>query len=128
MRIIGLDAARSLAIVLAMSSHVFADVGLYAHMPGPLTRIAGFAFQIATPTFILLFGTMLEVVYRPRWTTRQARHGVAMRPAHVPCESSPRLRAQCTRKLGAAAKRGEKKASRRSPRVVDYWIQPFSLK
>lgn len=79
MRIIGLDAARSLAIVLAMSSHVFADVGLYAHMPGPLTRAAGFAFQIATPTFILLFGTMLEVVYRPRWTTRQARHGVAMR-------------------------------------------------
>ncbi|AZY94272.1 MULTISPECIES: heparan-alpha-glucosaminide N-acetyltransferase domain-containing protein [Paracoccus] len=79
MRIIGLDAARSLAIVLAMSSHVFADVGLYAHMSEPLTRVAGFAFQIATPTFILLFGTMLEVVYRPRWTTRQARHGVAMR-------------------------------------------------
>lgn len=79
MRIIGLDAARSLAIVLAMSSHVFVEAGLYAHLPDQLSRIVGFAFQIATPTFILLFGTMLEVIYRPRWTSTAARRQVAGR-------------------------------------------------
>ena len=79
MRIIGLDAARSLAIVLAMSSHVYADIGLGAYIPDHVARIAWFFFQIATPTFILLFGTMLEVVYRPRWTTPQARQQVATR-------------------------------------------------
>nr|WP_111298757.1 OpgC domain-containing protein [Paracoccus saliphilus] len=79
MRIIGLDAARSLAIVLAMSSHVYVEAGLHPHIPDQLSQILRFAFQIATPTFILLFGTMLEVIYQPRWTTAPARRQVAAR-------------------------------------------------
>ncbi|WP_405405955.1 heparan-alpha-glucosaminide N-acetyltransferase domain-containing protein [Paracoccus sp. Ld10] len=79
MRIIGLDATRSLAIVLAMSSHVYADVNIGTHLPDPVVRMMWFFFQFATPTFILLFGTMLEIVYQPRWTTPLARHRVATR-------------------------------------------------
>ncbi|MGZ3216259.1 hypothetical protein [Paracoccus sp. T5] len=77
MRIIGLDAARSLAIVLAMSSHVYVEAGLQPHVPDQLSQIMRLAFQIATPTFILLFGTMLEVIYQPRWTSTAARRQVA---------------------------------------------------
>lgn len=79
MRFIGLDAARSLAIVLAMSSHVYIEAGLHPHVPDQLSQIMRFAFQVATPTFILLFGTMLEVIYQPRWTTAPARRQVAGR-------------------------------------------------
>lgn len=79
MRIIGLDAARSMAIVFAMSSHVYAEASLSVHTPDHIARLAGFMFQIATPTFILLFGTMLEVIYRPRWTNGPARREVATR-------------------------------------------------
>lgn len=69
MRIVGLDAARSLAILLAMSSHVYADVGLGAHIPSEMALPLRIMFQVATPVFILLFGAMLEIVYLPRFTS-----------------------------------------------------------
>ncbi|WP_277022332.1 OpgC domain-containing protein [Paracoccus hibiscisoli] len=79
MRIVGVDAARSIAIAMAMTSHVWVETGMGRYVPQGLSEVLRFSFQIATPTFVLLFGTMLEIVYRPRWADPASRHGVAVR-------------------------------------------------
>lgn len=73
MRIVGLDATRSLAILLAMSSHVYADVGLGTHMPSEIDLPLRIMFQVSTPVFVLIFGAMLEVVYLPRFISGSKR-------------------------------------------------------
>lgn len=79
MRIVGVDVARSVAITMAMASHVWAETDLSRYSPDELSLVLRFIFQVATPTFILLFGTMLEFVYLPRWADPAARPGVAVR-------------------------------------------------
>lgn len=79
MRIVGVDAARSVAIAMAMISHVWVETGLGQFIPHDMSLVLRFLFQIATPTFILLFGTMLEIVYRPRWADPALRFGVSVR-------------------------------------------------
>ena len=79
MRIVGVDAARSVAILLAMTSHVWSETGISPYVSQDLASVLRFLFQIATPIFILLFGTMLEFVYRPRWADPASRPGVAVR-------------------------------------------------
>lgn len=66
MRIMGLDITRSLAIFLAMSSHIYADVGLGTYMPSSISTPILVMLQVSTPIFVVLFGTMLEIVYFPR--------------------------------------------------------------
>ena len=65
-RIIALDACRSMAIALAMLSHVFSKFELLTFIDQNAAAAIGFALQLATPTFIILFGSMIEIVYRPR--------------------------------------------------------------
>ena len=79
MRILGVDVARSIAITMAMASHVWAETNFGGYPPQNLSLVLRFIFQIATPTFILLFGTMLEFVYRPRWADPALRLGVSVR-------------------------------------------------
>ena len=57
---------RSLAIILAMMSHAFVAANSFGAMPVALKEGLRFVMQMAPPTFILLFGAMLEVVYRNR--------------------------------------------------------------
>jgi hypothetical protein len=65
-RIAFFDAARGLAIVLALLSHGLATFAVWPHL-GPLWNVAiRLATASATPTFILLFGAMLELVYHRR--------------------------------------------------------------
>jgi hypothetical protein len=66
-RIIGIDVARSCAIFLAMGSHVWvvSNAGDFFH--GGYVDALKLLMALATPTFIVLFGTMLEVVYLPRF-------------------------------------------------------------
>lgn len=78
MRIIGLDITRSLAILLAMSSHIYADAGLADYIPSNISLPLRFMFQISTPIFVLLFGTMLEVAYFPRFSSGKM-HAVTAR-------------------------------------------------
>lgn len=79
MRIVGVDAARSVAIAMAMTSHVWGETGIGGYLPQNMSEVLRFFFQVATPTFVLLFGTMLEIVYRPRWADPATRRGVAVR-------------------------------------------------
>jgi hypothetical protein len=71
MRIMGIDSVRSIAILLAMFSHVYAETELGQHLPPEVATPLRVVLQIATPIFILLFGTMLELVYFPRWLSGQ---------------------------------------------------------
>lgn len=66
-RAIGIDLARSIAIGLAMASHVAAAVGLFRFYGGTGVDAARVTLALATPTFIVLFGVMLELVYAPRF-------------------------------------------------------------
>ena len=67
-RIIGIDLARSFAILLAMASHVWVVTGLGQYLEGPLMLAFRMAMALSTPTFIILFGSMLQLVYQPRFT------------------------------------------------------------
>lgn len=73
-RIIGLDICRSAAILTAMLSHAFAEADVYGHYASDNIAIIllRLAMQVAPPVFIILFGSMLEIVYRPRI---EAGHG-----------------------------------------------------
>jgi hypothetical protein len=65
-RIAFLDAARGLAIALALLSHGLSTFAVWPHL-GPLGNVVvRLATSSATPTFILLFGAMLELVYHRR--------------------------------------------------------------
>lgn len=75
-RIIGIDLVRSLAIFLAMLTHAFALTEL--RFDGGWWQALELTIQMATPTFIILFGTMLEIVYRPRFVPGR-RAGIASR-------------------------------------------------
>ncbi|WP_220475163.1 hypothetical protein [Paracoccus sp. JM45] len=78
LRILGFDITRSVAIFLAMSSHVYAEVGLGNYVPADIAIPYRFISQIAPLIFIILFGTMLEIVYYPRWT-KEKQEEVASR-------------------------------------------------
>ncbi len=65
-RIAFIDFARSAAIVLAVLSHTLADFGVWKLMGSDLALIPHMVTRSATPTFVLLFGIMLELVYLPR--------------------------------------------------------------
>jgi hypothetical protein len=62
MRIFALDHTRGLAVILAMASHTLMHLGVAGDIL-PLKLIT----RTATPTFIVLFGIMLELVYARKW-------------------------------------------------------------
>jgi hypothetical protein len=62
-RISGLDTARALAIALAMTSHCFIHFGVWPLLTDEVTLLVRSMTRSATPTFIVLFGMMLEIVY-----------------------------------------------------------------
>lgn len=68
-RLLWVDAARSLAVALALLSHGFSEFKVMALFP-PLARgVLKTIFHAATPTFLLLFGAMLEIVALRRLRT-----------------------------------------------------------
>lgn len=73
MRIVGIDVLRSIAILLAMFSHIYAETGLGQHLPPEISIPFRIVLQMATPVFVMLFGTMLELVYFPRWVSGQRK-------------------------------------------------------
>jgi len=59
-----IDVARSAAILAALAAHAVAVFAVWPVVPPGLFKAAGNAlFYTATPTFFLLFGVMLELVY-----------------------------------------------------------------
>lgn len=64
-KILGLDIARTIAIALAMLNHSFIATNVWKDFFEPKPQIA-FVVRLATPMFIILFGALLEVVYRNR--------------------------------------------------------------
>lgn len=59
-----IDVARSAAILAALAAHAVAIFAVWPAVPPGLAKAAGNAlFFTATPTFFLLFGVMLELVY-----------------------------------------------------------------
>lgn len=77
-RIVGIDVARSIAIFLAMGSHVWATARVGGFFEGPTVDVLRLLMALATPTFIILFGTMLELVYLPRFVPGK-RRGISSR-------------------------------------------------
>ncbi|WP_435169647.1 OpgC domain-containing protein [Falsirhodobacter sp. 1013] len=69
MRVIGIDVVRSAAIFFAMFSHIYADIELGHYMSPDMALPLRVVLQTATPIFVLLFGTMLELVYFPKWVS-----------------------------------------------------------
>ena len=66
-RIIGIDVARAVAILLVTWKHSMASFSARSHVEGWAFYGLEFLMQLATPTFLVLFGAMLELVYRPRF-------------------------------------------------------------
>jgi len=63
-RMVFIDVARSAAILAALAAHAVAVFAVWPAVPPGLFKAAGNAiFFTATPTFFLLFGVMLELVY-----------------------------------------------------------------
>jgi len=63
-RMVFIDVARSAAILAALAAHAVAVFAVWPAVPPGLFKAAGNAlFYTATPTFFLLFGVMLELVY-----------------------------------------------------------------
>ncbi|PKP81198.1 MAG: Long-chain-fatty-acid--CoA ligase [Alphaproteobacteria bacterium HGW-Alphaproteobacteria-18] len=67
-RILGLDICRSAAILLTMFSHALAEGGaqLYYALDDTGLIWLRLFLQMSPPIFIILFGSVLEIVYRPR--------------------------------------------------------------
>lgn len=67
-RIIGLDICRSAAILTVMLSHSIIEADVYDHYAPDNIAIVllRLAIQVAPPIFIILFGSMLEIAYKPR--------------------------------------------------------------
>lgn len=65
-RIVGVDLVRSVAIFGAMGSHALHSAGAFADNDSAGMTVARLAMGVSTPVFICLFGSMLEIVYRPR--------------------------------------------------------------
>lgn len=66
-RIIGIDIARAAAILLVTWKHSMASFGARGVLDGWVHYSLEVLMQLATPIFLLLFGAMLELVYRPRF-------------------------------------------------------------
>ncbi len=62
-RIVFVDAARGLAVVLAVFIHSLATLGSWYQLTSIPRACVRLATSAATPTFIVLFGAMLELVY-----------------------------------------------------------------
>ena len=78
-RIIGLDICRSAAILATMFSHALAEGGaqpFYALDHAGLIWLR-FFLQLSPPIFIILFGSVLEIVYRPRIEAGQKQQTIA---------------------------------------------------
>lgn len=65
-RIRGIDICRSIAILLAMFSHAMVAAGVLYVTDESIATPLRFTLQMAPPIFIILFGTMLEFVYKAR--------------------------------------------------------------
>lgn len=66
-RIIGIDIARAVAILLVTWKHSMASFGARGVLEGWTHYCLEILMQLATPIFLILFGAMLELVYRPRF-------------------------------------------------------------
>lgn len=66
-RIIGIDIARAFAILLVTWKHSMASFGARGVLDGWAHYSLEILMQLATPIFLILFGAMLELVYRPRF-------------------------------------------------------------
>lgn len=66
-RIIGVDIARAIAILLVTWKHSMASYGARGQLEGWAHYSLEFLMQLATPIFLILFGVVLELVYRPRF-------------------------------------------------------------
>ena len=75
-RIIGIDLARAIAILLVTWKHSMASFGARGHLEGWTSIALELVMQLATPIFLILFGAMLELVYRPRFERGQKRDTV----------------------------------------------------
>lgn len=62
-RIVFVDVARSFAIVLALVDHSLNDFGIWHDYPFHTFAMIKTVTSAATPTFLFLFGMMLELVY-----------------------------------------------------------------
>lgn len=73
-RIRGIDICRSVAILLAMWSHVFVTFG--ARWEGLSYSWVRFSMQMAPIVFICLFGSMLEIAYSKKFEQGRIREAV----------------------------------------------------
>ena len=65
-RIIGIDLARAIAILLVTFNHAMVASDGFGHLRGWIIYPVEFLTQLATPVFLIMFGAMLELVYRRR--------------------------------------------------------------
>lgn len=65
-RFTGIDMCRSVAILLVTATHCLSAFGTDREMTGVWLDLAQYAFQTATPVFLVMFGAMLELVYLKR--------------------------------------------------------------
>ncbi len=77
-RIIGIDITRAFAILLVTWKHSMASFGARGVLDGWAHYSLEILMQLATPVFLILFGAMLELVYRPRFE-RGLAHETARR-------------------------------------------------
>lgn len=71
-RIVGIDIARAFAILLVTWKHSMASFGARGQLDGAANVGLELLMQLATPIFLILFGAMLELVYRPRFEAGQS--------------------------------------------------------
>ncbi|NQY40771.1 MAG: OpgC domain-containing protein [Henriciella sp.] len=71
-RIVGIDLARSSAILLVTWKHSMASFGARGQLEGVANIGLELLMQLATPIFLILFGAMLELVYLPRYEADKA--------------------------------------------------------
>jgi hypothetical protein len=65
-RFVFVDALRSLAIALALAAHAVNDFGIPQHLSGIEFSVLRGLTRAAAPSFIFMFGMMLELVYARR--------------------------------------------------------------
>ena len=73
-----LDMARAGAILLAMTSHIFQHLEIWRAIDPDAYRVFKMLTRTATPTFIILFGIMLELVY-VKYAQRGDMHAASRR-------------------------------------------------
>ena len=66
-RIIGIDICRSFAIIAAMGSHSLVASGGFEMNHNAAMTVLRFFMQLSPPLFIGLFGSMLQIAYRPKF-------------------------------------------------------------